>query len=122
MTQNLKTLGGEVAPGLEKGKVAEGEIIRITLGEASDFMTPEQVEARKVLAKAEFIEMELIEPETQTIFQKTFPYYGNKPPANSIHGKIVSMYGELAEDSKVNLMTKEVGRPGNEFVVWDLVI
>ena len=122
-TENIATLGGTVGTSLEKGKMAEGEILRITLGTASDFHTPEQIEARKVLVNAAFIEMEIIEPESRAIFTKTFSYYGDNVPPNSIHGKLVSMYSDrLSEGGKVNLITKEVGHGDNKFVVWDIVM
>ena len=121
MTENLKSLTGEVADALQKNVVGTGEIIRITLGNASDFMTEEQVIARKVTPSMKFIEMEIIETETKTIFTKTFRFYEGSIPANSVQGALIATYGELAENSEVNVVTKEVGKPGNEFVVWDII-
>jgi len=76
MAENIDVLGGTVGKALEKGKMAVGEIMRITLGVASDFMTPEQIEKRKVLGTAPFIELEVGIPDTGAIFTKTFAYYG----------------------------------------------
>ena len=121
MTENLKSLTGEVADALQKNVVGTGEIIRITLGNASDFMTEEQVIARKVTPSMKFIEMEIIETETKTIFTKTFRFYEGSIPANSVQGELIATYGELSENSEVNVVTKEVGKPGNEFVVWDVI-
>ena len=120
-TENLPSLTGTVADALEKGQIAKGTIIRITLGEATDFMTEEQIVARKVSPAMKFVEMEVAEPETGTIFQKTFRYYEGNVPANSVQGQLISMYGDLKENAEVNLITKQVGRPGNEFVVWDII-
>ena len=120
-TTNLKSLTGEVADALEAGIVGKGEIIRITQGEATEFMTEEQVIARKVSPNMQFVEMEIIETKTKTIFNKTFRYYEGSVPANSVQGQLISMYGDLEENSVVNVITKKVGRPGNEFVVWDII-
>lgn len=120
-TENLSSLGGEVAPGLEKGQIGKGEIIRITRGDARDFMTEEQIIARKVRPEMKFVEMEIIEIETKTIFTKSFRYYEAPVPANSVQGELISTYGELKENSEINLITSEVGRPGNTFVVWDII-
>jgi len=122
MAENIDVLGGTVGKALEKGKMAVGEIMRITLGVASDFMTPEQIEKRKVLGTAPFIELEVGIPDTGAIFTKTFAYYGGNVPPNSIHGKIVSMYGEITEGGDINLITKEVPGRDGAFVVWDLVL
>ena len=121
-TKNLNSLTGDVAPALEKGKIAKGEIIRITLGEAQDFMNEEQIQQRKVSPVMKFVELEVVETESGTIFQKTFRYYEGSIPSNSVQGQLIRTYIELKENSKVNLLTKEVGRPGNEFVVWDIVM
>lgn len=120
-TKNLKTLGGEVAPGLEKGTIGKGNIIRITLGEAKDFMTEEQVILRKVTPTMKFIEMEIIEVESSVIFTKSFRYYEGAVPANSVQGQIISTYGDLEENSEVNLIAREAGKVGNTFVVWDII-
>lgn len=121
-TENLNSLTGDVAPALEKGKVSVGEIKRITLGEAQDFMNEEQVQQRKVSPIMKFVEMEVIEVESGTIFTKTFRYYEGSIPSNSVQGQLIRTYNELKENSEVNLMTKEVGRPGSEFVVWDIIM
>jgi len=121
-TKNLTSLSGEVADALEKNKIGVGEIIRITQGDAKDFMTEEQVVARKVTPTMQFIEMEIIELDSKTIFIKSFRYYEGAVPANSMQGQIIATYGELEENSEVNLITREAGKPGNTFVVWDLVV
>lgn len=120
-TQNLKVLDGEVADALEKGTIGKGEIIRITLGEAKDFMTEEQVMLRKVTPTMQFVEMEIIETESKMIFTKSFRYYEGAIPANSVQGQLMSTYGALKENSEVNLITREAGKPGNTFVVWDII-
>ena len=119
-TQNIPTLGGNVAPTLEKGTMGKGVIIRMTLGSASDFMTEEQIVNRKVTPDMQFIEMEICETESRTIFSKSFRYYEGNVPANSVQGKLIATYGELAEDGEINLMTKEVGRADNPYVIWEL--
>lgn len=121
-TENIKALTGSVADAMEKGVIGKGEIVRITLGEAKDFMTDEQVALRKVSPVMKFIEMEVIVVDVGTLFTKTFRYYEGSVPANSVQGQLIRTYGDLEENSEVNLMTKEVGRPGNEFVVWDIIM
>ena len=121
MTENIPVLGGEVAPGLDKGTIGKGTIIRITLGEAREFMTEEQVMLRKVRPEMKFVEMEIVETETRTIFQKTFRFYEGAVPQNSVQGQLISTYGELHENDEINLITREAGKPGNTFVVWDVI-
>ena len=120
-TQNISKLTGTVAPGLEKGVISKGEVIRITVADAQDIMTPEQVIARKVRPEMKFVEMEIIELETKTIFNKSFRYYEGSVPENSVQGQILSMYGDIEENSVINLITREAGRESNKFVVWDVI-
>ena len=122
MAENLTVLGGDIAPGLKKGTVSTGEIIRMTLGIATDFMTNEQVAARKVRPEMKFVEMEMVEKETGTIFNKTFRYYEGSIPENSVQGQLISTYGDLHENDTINLIAKETGRADNKFVVWDLIL
>lgn len=121
-TENLTTLTGNVADALEKGVIGKGEIMRITLGEAQDFMTEEQVQMRKVSPVMKFVEIEVIEVETSVLFTKSFRYYEGSVPANSVQGQLIRTYGDIQENSVINLMTKEVGKPGREYVVWDIVM
>lgn len=121
MAENIKALTGNVTDGLPVGEMSKGEIIRITLAKAEEIMTPEQVILRKVRPEMMFIEMEIIVIETKTFITKSFRYYESNVPANSTQGQIISTYGELEENSEVNLITRTAGKPGNEFVVWDLV-
>lgn len=122
-TQNVKEFGKEstVADALKVGQVAVGKVIRISTGKAIDFMTDEQCRNRQVAEEIEFVEIEVIEPDSGTIFSKSFQNYGQNVPANSIMGKMLSMYPTLKEDMDINIMTKEVGKV-NKFVVWDFVL
>lgn len=121
MAENLKSLTGNVTDGLDIGVMSKGEIVRITLAKAEEIMTPEQVILRKVRPEMMFIEMEIIVIDTKTFITKSFRYYEGNVPANSTQGQIISTYGELEENSEVNMITRTAGKPGNEFVVWDLV-
>ena len=123
VTQNQKEFGksSEVMPGLKAGIVAVGKVIRITTGKAIDFMSDEQCRNRRVREEVDFVEIEVIEPESKIIFSKSFQDYGNNVPAGSIMGKLLAMYGTLKEDMDINIMTKEVEKD-NKFVVYDFVL
>jgi len=125
MTENIAALTGDLTEGLKKNQMAEGEITRISIGEAKDFMTPEQCEARKVSPVKAFVEMEIVEKESGTIFTKTFPLYVGNVPENSIMGGLIATYGaELKEMGTVNLMTKAIKGKNDdrEFVVWEIIV
>ena len=122
-TNNIKEFGKEskVADALKAGVVAVGKVIRISTGKAIDFMTDEQCRNRQVAEETEFVEIEVIEPESGIIFSNSFQNYGQNVPANSTMGKLLSMYTTLKEDMDINIMTKEVGKV-NKFIVWDFVL
>lgn len=121
MAENIKALTGTVADSLDIGIMSKGEIVRITLAKAEEIMTPEQVILRKVRPEMMFIEMEICVTSTKTFVTKSFRYYEDNVPANSTQGQIINTYGDLEEDSEVNMITRTAGKHGNEFVVWDLV-
>lgn len=121
MAENIKSLTGDITDGLPIGEMSKGEIVRITLAKAEEIMTPEQVILRKVRPEMMFIEMEICVTSTKTFVTKSFRYYEGNVPANSTQGQIITTYGDLEEDSEVNMITRTAGKPGNEFVVWDLV-
>jgi len=125
-TQNVKALTGEITNGLEKGQMAEGIIIRITQGDATDFMTPEQIEKRQVKADEPFVEIEIGIPESGVLITKNMKDYtrvnGGGVPANSTLGKIMAIC-KIEQDGTVPLMTREIkGRDGNPFVLWEIAI
>jgi hypothetical protein len=124
-TQNVKALSGEITNGLEKGQMAEGTIIRITQGVATDFMSLEQIEKRQVQANEPFVEIEIGIPESGTLITKNMKDYtrvgAGGIPANSTLGKIMAIC-EVKEDGSIPLMTREVTGHDGSFVVWEIVI
>ena len=125
-TENVKTLTGEITNGLEKGQMAEGVIIRITQGKATDFMNADQIERRQVGADEPFVELEIGIPESGILITKNMKDYtrvnSGGVPANSTLGKIMAIC-EVKLDGSIPLMTREVGgRDGKPFVVWEIAI
>ena len=124
-TENVKSLSAEITNGLEKGQMAEGTIIRITQGKATDFMNPEQIEKRQVGADEPFVEIEIGIPESGVLITKNMKDYtrinGGGVPANSTLGKIMAIC-EIKEDGSVPLMTREVNGRDGAFVVWEIAI
>jgi hypothetical protein len=125
-TQNVKALTGEITNGLEKGKMAEGTVIRITQGIATDFMTPEQIEKRQVQADEPFVEIEIGVSESGELITKNMKDYtrvgAGGVPANSTLGKIMAVC-DIKEGGIVPMMTREVkGRDNDKFVVWEIAI
>lgn len=125
-TKNVKALAGEITNGLEKGQMAEGRIIRITQGNATDFMTSEQIEKRQVQADEPFVEIEIGLPDSGVIVTNNMKDYTRigtgGVPANSTLGKIMAIC-EVKEDGSIPMMTREVpGRDGKPFVVWEIAI
>ena len=125
-TENVKSLTGEITNGLVKGQMAEGMIIRITQGNATDFMNAEQIERRQVGADEPFVEIEIGIPESGILITKNMKDYtrvgAGGIPANSTLGKIMATC-EVKEDGSIPLMTREVaGRDGKPFVVWEIAI
>jgi hypothetical protein len=125
-TQNVKALSGEITNGLEKGQMAEGTIIRITQGVATDFMSLEQIEKRQVHVDEPFVEIEIGIPESGVLITKNMKDYtrvgAGGVPANSTLGQIMAIC-EIKEDGSIPLMTREVkGKDGKPFVVWEIAI
>ena len=125
-TQNVTALTGEITNGLEKGQMAEGLIIRITQGNATDFMNLEQIERRQVKADEPFVEIEIGIPESGILITNNMKDYTRvgegSIPANSTLGKIMAIC-EVKEDGSIPLMTREVvGKDGKPFVVWEIAI
>ena len=124
-TENVKSLSAEITNGLEKGRMAEGQIIRITQGRATDFMNPEQIEKRQVGEDEPFVEIEIGIPESGVLITKNMKDYtrinGGGVPANSTLGKIMAIC-EIKEDGSVPLITREVNGRDGAFVVWEIAI
>ena len=123
--KNVKELTGEISEGLAKGQMAQGIIIRITQGAATDFMSTEQIESRKVHGDEPFVEIEIGIPETGILITKNMKDYtrvnGGTIPANSTLGKIMGIC-EVKEDGTIPMMTKEVNGRDGKFVVWEIAI
>lgn len=129
-TVNVKSKTGKIADALKKGTMAEGRIIRITDGLATDFMSLEQIEKRQAKTADPYTEIEIGIPSLSTILKPiTFLDYTriNKGviPANSKMGQIMGVC-ELSEDAKVPLLVKEVNvlRNGNQesFMAWEIAL
>jgi hypothetical protein len=125
-TKNVKALTGKITNGLVKGQMAEGTIIRITQGNATDFMNAEQIERRQVGADEPFVEIEIGIPKSGVLITNNMKDYtrvgAGGVPENSTLGKIMSIC-DIKEDASIPLMTREVeGRDGKPFVVWEIAI
>lgn len=129
-TVNVKEKTGTIADPLKKGMMAEGVIIRITDGIASDFMTSEQIEKRQTPTGAPYTEIEIGIPEKSIILKPiTFLDYTriNKGiiPANSKMGRIMGIC-DLKEDGIIPLIVKEINviRNGNQesFMAWEIAV
>jgi len=124
-TENVEALTGELTNGLEKGLMAQGEILRITQGLATDFMTVEQIEKRQVSAADPFVEIEVGIPELGVILTKNMKDYtrinGGGIPAASTLGKIIAVC-KVKVGGPIPLMTREVDGRDGKFVVWEIAI
>lgn len=124
-TENVEALTGELTNGLEKGLMAQGEILRITQGFAPDFMTPEQIEKRQVKEDDPFVEIEVGIQELGVLLTKNMKDYtrvnGGSIPAASTLGKIMAIC-EVKVGSSIPLMTREVDGRDGKFVVWEIAI
>ena len=124
-TENVQALTGELTNGLEKGLMAQGEILRITQGTAPDFMTVEQIEKRQVSVDDPFVEMEVGIPESGVLLTKNMKDYtrvgtGGIPVASTL-GKIMAIC-EVKVGGSIPLMTREVDGRDGKFVVWEIAI
>ena len=124
-TENVEILTGELTNGLEKGLMAQGEILRITQGNATDFMTVEQIEKRQVAIEDLFVEIEVGIPESGAILTKNMKDYtrinDGGVPATSTLGKIMAIC-EVKVGGNIPLMTREVDGRDGKFVVWEIAI
>ena len=124
-TENVQALTGELTNGLEKGLMAQGEIIRITQGIATDFMSVEQIEKRQVAVDDPFVEIEVGIQEYGVILTKNMKDYtrvgsGGIPAASTL-GKIMAIC-EVKVDGSIPMMTREVDGREGKFVVWEIAI
>jgi hypothetical protein len=129
-TTNVKEKTGTIADPLKKGTMAEGVIIRITDGLASDFMTPNQIEKRQTKIDDPYTEIEIGIPDKGVILKPiTFLDYTriNKGliPANSRMAQIMGIC-DLKEDGSIPLIVKEINvvRNGNQesFMTWEIAL
>ena len=124
-TENVEALTGELTNGLDKGLMAQGEILRITQGLATDFMTEEQIVKRQVSVEDPFVEIEVGIPESGVILTKNMKDYtrinGGGVPAASTLGKIMAIC-EVKVGGSIPLMTREVDGRDGKFVVWEIAI
>ena len=124
-TENVEALTGELTNGLEKGQMANGVILRITQGFATDFMTVEQIERRQVKEDDPFVEIEVGIQESDVILTKNMKDYtrinGGGIPVASTLGKIMVIC-EVAVGNSIPLMTREVEGRDGKFVVWEIAI
>jgi hypothetical protein len=124
-TENVEALTGELTNGLEKGQMANGEILRITQGLATDVMTVEQIEKRQVKEDDPFVEIEVGIPELGVLLTKNMKDYtrinGGGIPAASTLGKIMAIC-EVKVGGSIPLMTREVDGRDGKFVVWEIAI
>jgi hypothetical protein len=129
MTQtNAKSLKGEITEGPQKGQQAEGNIISITQGDASDYMTPEQIERRLVRSDDPFAEIEIaVEGTLQKMNFKDYSEIGaGGIPENSTMGKIMAIC-DIEEEAVIPMIAQETtGRPDKDgkvskFVVWNII-
>jgi hypothetical protein len=124
-TENVEALSGEITNGIEKGLMAQGEILRITQGLATDVMTVEQIEKRQVKEDDPFVEIEVGIPESGVILTKNMKDYtrinGGGIPAASTLGKIMAIC-EVKVGGSIPLMTREVDGRDGKFVVWEIAI
>ena len=129
-TVNVKEKTGTIANPLKKGSMAEGVIIRITDGLATDFMTPEQIEKRQAKPDDPYTEIEIGIPDKGIILKPmTFLDYTriNKGiiPANSRMAQIMGIC-DLKEEGIIPLIVKEINvtRNGNQesFMTWEIAL
>ena len=121
MTENVTKKTGKIVEGLKKGQVGEANIIRITDGIATDFMTPEQIVQRQVQEDDPFTEVELV--INGTILTKTFKDYtrigdGGIPQASTM-GRIMGIC-ELEENGTIPMISKEIEGHNGRMCVWDI--
>ena len=128
--ENVQSKTGKILEGIKKGEIAQGIIIRITDGIASDFMTEDQIRNRQVQSDEPFTEVEVGIPEKSTILKpfsfKDYTRIGEGGiPANSTMGKIMGVC-DLEENGKVPLIAREVETTKNgssqKFVTWEIAI
>jgi len=127
-TKNAKSLKGEITEGPQKGQMAEGNIVSITQGLASDYMTPEQIERRQVLSDDPFAEIEIaVEGTLQKMNFKDYSMIGaGGIPENSTMGKVMKIC-DIEEGAIIPMIAQEVtGRPDasgktSTFVAWNVV-
>ena len=119
---NKKTV--EVGQAIVKGSMAVGTVLRVTDGEAADFMSEAQVIARQCQPDEPYTEIEIVvEGSTVTKTMKDYTRVGNGVVSpNTAMGKFCSLY-EMAEDAEVNMIAREIDgkNGGNKYVVWDIV-
>jgi len=124
-TENVQALTGELTNGLEKGLMAQGEIVQIKQGLATDFMNDEQIERRQVRADEPFVEVSVKVPEVERLITQNMKDYtrinGGSVPAASTLGKIMAIC-EVKVGGFIPLMTREVDGRDGKFVVWEIAI
>jgi len=124
-TESVQALTGELTNGLEKGLMAQGEIVQITQGLAPDFMNEDQIERRQVRADEPFVELSVKIPEVERLITQNMKDYtrinGGGVPAASTLGKIMAIC-EVKVGGSIPLMTREVDGRDGKFVVWEIAI
>ena len=127
--EDITEKSGEIGKIVHKGTVADGIIIRITDGIASDFMTPEQISGRMAKGEDPYTEIEIGIPDYGVIL-KPFSFLDYTRigkgiiPANSRMGKILAV-APLKVDNVVNMIAKEINNVKNgepqSFITWDII-
>lgn len=119
---NKKTV--EVGAAIKKGSTAVGTVLRVTDGEAADFMSEAQVVARQCQPDEPYTEIEIVvEGSVVTKTMKDYTRVGSGIVSpNTAMGKFCSLY-EMAENAEVNMIAREVeGKNGGKsYVVWDII-
>ena len=119
---NQKTV--EVGQAIVKGTMAIGNVLSMTDGEASDFMSEEQYIARQCQSDEPYTEIKIeVEGSTVTKTMKDYTRVGNGVVSpNTAMGKFCSLY-EMAEGAEVNMIAREKDgkNGGSKYVVWDIV-
>lgn len=123
-TENVTKKTVEVGQAIEKGTMAVGVVLRVTDGEAKDFMDEAQVIARQCQPDEPYTEIEIVvEGTTVTKTMKDYTRVGSGVVSpNTAMGKFCSLY-EMAEEAEVNMIAREKDgkNGGKNYVVWDIV-
>jgi len=126
MVKQLGGLTGCVGEAVTEGTIAQGTVIAIESGTASEYMDADQCAKRQTPPETPFIFVQIGIEDHGVVTDLTFRDYSGEDgkaviSPNTMHGKVLSTYPKIKVDGKVNMIATKREKAGNTMMIWKLV-